>query len=118
MQESEYLYDSSWRAATQQIEEIKIKGTTPYYDTIIYTHHGPVVYDDSFLNKDRENQYYALKWSGHSASRVQSALLLLNQASNYEEHIKAIEYWDSPPQKPVFETVKFTLFSKSLSMFQ
>lgn len=105
-QKSEYLYDSNWRVASQKIEEIKIKDTTPYYDTVIYTHHGPVVYDGSLLNKNHKNQHYALKWSGHSASRVQSALLLLNRASNYEQHIKAIEYWDSPPQNIAFSSIQ------------
>lgn len=103
---TEYLYDSIWRTATHKIEEISIKGSESYYDTVIYTHHGPIVYDDSFLNNDYKRYYYALKWSGHSASRVQNALLSLNRASNYQEHIAAIEYWDSPPQNIAFSSTQ------------
>jgi penicillin amidase len=104
--ELEYLYDSAWRSTTLKIEEIKAKGSEPFYDTVIYTHHGPVVYDGSFLNDDHKNQYYALKWSGHNPSRVQNGLLLLNRANNYDEHIAAIEYWDSPPQNIVFSSTQ------------
>ncbi len=103
---TEYLYDSGWRAAMHKIEEIEVKGSDLYYDTVIYTHHGPVVYDDSFLNEDQKERYYALKWGGHNPSRVQNALLLLNRADNYEEHIAAIEYWDSPPQNIVFSSTQ------------
>ena len=101
---TEYQYDGKWRPVTQKIEQINIKGSEPYYDTIIYTHHGPVVYDDHFLNEDHKDQHYSLKWSGHRASRVQNALLLLNRASNYKEHIAAIEYWDSPSQNIAFSS--------------
>jgi penicillin amidase len=103
---SEYLYDSTWRKSTHRIEEIVIKNKASYYDTVIYTHHGPVVYDDRFLSNKRQEQYLALKWSGHNASRVQNALLLLNRAANYSEHIEAITYWDSPPQNIAFSSTQ------------
>ena len=33
-------------------------------------------------------------------------MLLLNRASNYEEHLAAIEYWDSPPQNIAFSSTR------------
>lgn len=101
---TEYLYDSTWRITSQIVEKIDVKENTSYYDTVFYTHHGPIVYDDRFLNNNHKKQYLALKWNGHNASRVQNALLLLNRASSYSEHITAIEYWDSPPQNIVFSS--------------
>lgn len=99
---SQYLYDSTWKEATYKIEEIQIKGQSPFYDTVTYTHHGPVVYDKSFMGNDDGSQNYALRWTGHDGSRVQRALYQLNRTQNYDEYRKAIEYWDSPPQNIIF----------------
>ena len=65
-QKTEYLYDSGWRATTRKIEQINSRNDAPYYDTVIYTHHGPVVYDNNFPNNAHKKNYYALKWGGHS----------------------------------------------------
>ena len=104
--QSAYRYDSNWRASEIKIEQINQRGVDPFYDTVIYTHHGPVVYDDNFLNNDHKDQYYALKWTGHDVSKVQSAILNLNRATNYEDHLEAIQEWDSPPQNIVFSSTQ------------
>ena len=100
-----YWYDSAWRKTSSVIEEIKIKGEEAFYDTVFYTHHGPVVYDDNFMSNDNSENNYALKWIGHNASRTQRALHQLNRAKNYEEYRTAIDYWDSPPQNIVYACV-------------
>ncbi|MEO1053510.1 MAG: penicillin acylase family protein [Bacteroidota bacterium] len=100
---SKYKYKDQWQPTTVKIEEIKVKGQDVFYDTVIYTHHGPVVYDKSFGDDDGYKNF-ALRWIGHDPSRVQTALLHLNRVSTHEDYVKAIEYWDAPPQNIVFAT--------------
>jgi penicillin amidase len=99
---NKYSYDSNWKESRKVIEEIKIKGKASFYDTIIYTHYGPVVYDKNFKGPKHN---LALKWGGHQGSMVQKALLLLNRAKNYDDYRKALEYWDQPAQNVVFASV-------------
>src|SRR5690606_22464131 len=47
-QRKEYLYRDQWKKTAFRIEEIKVKGALPFIDTVVYTHHGPVVYDRTF----------------------------------------------------------------------
>jgi penicillin amidase len=98
-----YAYNGGWREATFKIEEIKIKGKASLFDTVIYTHHGPVVYDEKFPGAGAN---LALKWGGHEGSMVQKSLLLLNKAKNYEDYKQALQYWDQPPQNAAFASVQ------------
>lgn len=98
---SEYLFNGTKLKSNQVIEEIKIRGNESVFDTVIYTHHGPVVYDKSFpSNSEEEN--FALKWIGHTPSRVQEALLGLNKSKNYNDYVEALKKWDSPAQHVAF----------------
>ena len=45
---TKYLYDDSWNDVKIRLEEIKIRGGETIIDTVLYTHHGPVVYDKNF----------------------------------------------------------------------
>ncbi|CAN5562071.1 penicillin acylase family protein [soil metagenome] len=99
----EYSFNSEWKESRMVVEEINIKGNPAFYDTITYTHLGPIVYDDHFKGT---KHHLALKWGGHQGSMVQKALLLLNKAKNYEDYNQALEYWDQPFQNIVFASVQ------------
>lgn len=99
----EYRYDSGYRPTKKISEEIKIKGKASIFDTIIYTHHGPIVYDKNFTGSGTD---LSLKWGGHEGSMVQKAILLLNQGNDYNDYHEAIQYWDQPPQNAVFASVQ------------
>ncbi|UII24827.1 penicillin acylase family protein [Fulvivirga maritima] len=98
---NKYKYDDQWIPTEKRIEAIKIRGAETYYDTVVYTRQGPVVYDKSFGDNDAKKNY-ALRWIGHDPSLVQKALLDLNKGKNYDDYLKAIENWDAPPQNIVF----------------
>ncbi len=98
---SAYRYDGAWRATTKTIEEIKVRGAKSVYDTVIYTHHGPVSYDHSF-GSTNEKVGYAMKWTGHMPSNNQQTLLELNKARNYEEYKSALVHFSAPAQNFVF----------------
>jgi len=98
---SEYHYEGTKVKTSKTIEEIKVRGKETIYDTVIYTHHGPVVYDRNFISDDGENNF-ALKWIGHYPSRVQQALIGLNKSRNYQDYVNALQYWDAPAQHVAF----------------
>src|SRR5690606_7418584 len=70
----EYLYDGEYRPSESRLEEIKIKSSDTYIDTVIYTHYGPVVYDRNFrANGQKIN--FALRWTAHEGSNEQRTFL-------------------------------------------
>ena len=94
---SAYLHDSAWLPTRKRIEDIEIRGRETMTDTVVYTHHGPVVY-----NRD-ENPYdkrvplgSAMRWVGHDASNELKVFFLLNHARDYDEFLDAIATYDCP----------------------
>lgn len=98
---TEYLYNDQWIQSTFRIEEIKVKGEVSYFDTVVYTHHGPVVYDQSF-RAERQDVNFALKWTAHLPSNEQKTFLLLNKGKSHDDYIAALDHYTSPAQNFVF----------------
>ncbi len=101
----EYWYDGQWKPSTIYIEEFKMKSGKVIKDTLIYTHHGPIVY-----NEQKETNFnkstpagHAMKWIAHNT--VGSDLLTflkLNKAKNYEDYREALAIYSAPAQNFVF----------------
>lgn len=102
---NEYLYNGNWVPTKKEIEEIKVKGSFSVYDTIIYTHHGPVVYDRNYTGSRSEITNLAMKWTAHEASKEIKALYLGNKAQNYDDFVEAFSYFAGPPQNYSFASV-------------
>lgn len=96
-----YKYGNDWKATDFRIEEIKIKGQDSYLDTVVYTHHGPVVYDRSFRS-DRQDVNFALKWTVHMGSNEQRTFLMMNKAKNHTDYNEALNHYTAPAQNFVF----------------
>lgn len=101
----EYLYNGNWVPTKKVIEEIKVNGAFSYYDTVIYTHHGPVVYDRNFKSSKSKITNLAMKWTAHDASKEIKALYLGNKAQNYDDFVEAFSYFSGPPQNYSFASV-------------
>ncbi len=99
---NEYLYDGKWLKTQKEVEEIKVKGTSSYFDTIVYTHMGPVTYDRNLPLSSRKNLNLAMRWTGHDASEEYRSFFQLNRASNYQEFRDALAYFSGPPQNMAF----------------
>ncbi len=95
---TEYLLDGKYIKAELKIEEYKIKGQPSVYDTIRYTHWGPVVYNDPSKTKFD----LALKWKGHEGSDEMSTFYELNKAKNYNDYVSALSTYECPAQNFVF----------------
>lgn len=98
---SEYLSDYSWVPSRKVIEEIKIKDGITFYDTVTYTHHGPVVFDDRFHGEDEKNSY-AFRWIAHDPSLEILTFYKLNHAQNFDEYMEALDLFSSPGQNFAF----------------
>lgn len=98
----EYWYNGQWVKTTKAIDTIKVRGGKDLYDTIVYTHQGPVVYDKSFGGKFKECVGYALSWTAHLPSNEMMTLHKLNRAKNFDAYRDAIKTFFCPGQNFVF----------------
>src|SRR6185312_2651879 len=102
---NEYWYNNQWNKTTRKIEVINIKGQKPSVDTVIYTIHGPIVYDKEAQKKDgRDNVPVgdALRWIAHDESDDFKTFYLLNRGKNYDDYRKALTYFTAPAQNFIF----------------
>jgi penicillin G amidase len=98
-----YKHAGVWKPTTQRIEEIKIRGKAPLLDTVIYTHHGPVVYDRAFGDPDTTAPLdIALRWAGADSSLEIKTLYLLNRAKSHADYQAALKYFYCPGQNFIF----------------
>lgn len=102
---TKYRYDGSWRDVKVRVEDIKIKGKKNYKDSVLYTHHGPVVFDKNFRG-DNELAGYAMRWIGHDGGNNQRTFIELNKAKNYDDYVKALKHWNAPAQNFVFASTE------------
>jgi penicillin G amidase len=102
---TQYYHDGAWKNVKQRIEKYKIKGGETVLDTVLETHHGPIIY----LEKKDENYSdmapagYAMRWIALDTDG--SDLLTfykLNRAENYDDYREALTYYTCPAQNFVF----------------
>ncbi len=99
----EYFHDGQWKKITTRIEKYKVKNGVDVIDTVLYTHHGPVVYMDNEkpLRKNIPTGH-ALRWIAHDKSQELTTFYELNRAKNYEDYTKALTHYSAPAQNFVF----------------
>lgn len=102
---TKYKLDDQWKDISIRIEEIKIKGKPSYRDSVLYTHHGPVIYDKNYKS-NRERAGYAMKWIGHIGGNNQKTFLDLNKSKNYDDYVKALTNYTAPAQNFVFASTE------------
>jgi len=101
---NEYLSDGQWKQSIKNVEAIKIRNGDVFYDTVTYTHHGPVLYDESF-HGDQEKNHYAFRWIAHDPSEEVLTFYKMNRAKNHKEYLLALDHFTSPAQNFVFASV-------------
>ncbi|PTL99744.1 MAG: penicillin acylase family protein [Bacteroidetes bacterium] len=102
---TKYKFDNQWKDVSVRVEEIKIKGKLSYKDSVLYTHHGPVIYDKNYKS-ERERAGYAMKWIGHIGGNNQKTFLDLNKSENYDDYVKALTHYTAPAQNFVFASTE------------
>ncbi len=99
----DYYHNGQWLPVKNRIEEFKVKNGESYFDTVRYTHIGPVMYEENFAPKGKP---LAIRWMAHEPSNELKTFLNLNQAHNYEDYLKAISEYVCPAQNFVFASTK------------
>lgn len=113
----QYLFDNNWKNTEKVIEEIKIKDEVTFYDTIVYTHHGPVVYDESFTGGSDTITNLALQWTAHSPSKELKTFYELNRSKNLEDYLKALDHYECPGQNFAFASLNGDIAIKEQGKF-
>ncbi len=101
-----YRFSGTARKFRKRVEVIKVKGQPDVLDTVDYTLHGPVIYDDSFEEPNGIKQPLALRWMAHMESNELLSLYLLNRAKSYNEFTQAIQYFLCPAQNFIYADVE------------
>ncbi|SOE20797.1 penicillin amidase [Spirosomataceae bacterium TFI 002] len=102
---SEYFHDGKWKPVAKRIETYRIKGGKAVVDTVLETHHGPIIYDESKESNfsDMAPAGYAMRWVALDTDG--SDLMTfhkLNRAKNYADYQEALTYYTCPAQNFVF----------------
>lgn len=102
-EKEEYLYDGKWLKTQKRIEKINIKGGKSFVDTVIYTHYGPIVYDDTFAG-DSSKLNFSLRWTAHNPSKEMMVIYNLNRINNMGEVENVLSQFECPPQNIAIAT--------------
>lgn len=98
-----YRFEGQWLPTKERVEVIKRRFGPELRDTILFTQHGPVVYDRSYSDPDTAGPInVAMRWAGHDSTNEISTFYQLNRAKNYDDYRKAIRTYACPGQNFVF----------------
>ena len=97
-----YRFDGKPQSYHKRPEVIQIKGKPDFVDTINYTVHGPVMYDEDFPDPARTMARLAMCWMAHRGTNELLSVYLLNRAKNYIEFTEAILHFECPAQNVVY----------------
>jgi penicillin amidase len=90
---NEYLTENGWEEAEIITENIEVKGKTkPHLEEVIITRHGPVVSDVIGYTQER----VSVKSMALQPSLAFQGWMFLNQATNWDEFIDAMQFIDAP----------------------
>ncbi|GGF05328.1 penicillin acylase family protein [Hymenobacter cavernae] len=99
----EYWHDGRWKPVRRVVERIKVRGLPDRLDTVLYTHHGPIVYDHNekpFL--PQTPILHAMRWTNHDAANEYLTFYRLNRARNYQDYTAALATYGAPAQNFIF----------------
>ncbi|MBG8553137.1 penicillin acylase family protein [Hymenobacter guriensis] len=103
----EYWHDGRWKPVRRQLETFHVRGRPDRVDTVLYTHHGPVVYDEDekpFLAETPIR--HALRWTAHEGANEVLTFYRLNRARNYQDYTTALSTYASPAQNFIFASTQ------------
>ncbi len=100
----QYLMDGKWMNTKKVVEAFHVRDQQIFYDTVIYTHWGPVTYDESYHAEDNL-KHYAFRWISHDGSDEFNTFFNLNRAENHGDYMAALDSYSAPAQNFVFASV-------------
>lgn len=97
----EYQHDGQWKQVERRVETIHLKDGSTSTDTVLWTHHGPVVFPDTLAGK-RNPIGFACRWVALDSSNEVRTFHRLNRARNYDEYKDALKTFVCPAQNFAF----------------
>ncbi|UYZ61994.1 penicillin acylase family protein [Hymenobacter weizhouensis] len=98
-----YWHDGRWKPVRRVVERVQVRGQADRIDTVLYTHHGPVVYDQAEEPFNPQTPVrHALRWTAHDPANEVLAFLRLNRARTYQDYDRALRTYGSPAQNFIF----------------
>ncbi|HEX5170113.1 MAG TPA: penicillin acylase family protein, partial [Cyclobacteriaceae bacterium] len=101
---NQYLLDGKWKDVTKRVEKINVRDHGTFTDTVSYTKWGPIPFDNNFRPHDGLRDY-AFRWIAHDPSLELLTFYRLNRAKNYNDYMRALDYFSSPAQNFAFASV-------------
>ncbi|MBC7892521.1 MAG: penicillin acylase family protein [Sphingobacteriaceae bacterium] len=99
----DYEFEGQWKPVKTRLEVIKVRGKPDVVDTVRYTHHGPIMYQE--VEKPFNEAVppaHALRWVAHESSNDVRCFYELNRAKNYDEYVRALSHYVAAAQNFVF----------------
>jgi penicillin G amidase len=87
---------------TKRVELIGVKGKPDIIDTVYYTIHGPVTFEQQNAKDGGLRKPLAMCWMAHRATNEMLAVYSLNRARNYNEFVDAILNFQCPAQNMAY----------------
>jgi penicillin amidase len=102
-----YRYNIDWMNSSKRIERFSMNDGSVFVDTVVYTHFGPVMYDEHYGGKRTQSKNsYAVRWKAHDPSNEFMLFYKLNRARNYEDYVEASSFLKTPGQNIVFASIQ------------
>jgi len=98
----EYRYKGSWEPMRAVRETIGVKGAAPVSAELVFTRHGPVIYDDA-----AKRRAYAVRtgWLEPGMSPYFGSVSYM-RSNNFAEFKRAMLHWGAPTENQVYADVK------------
>jgi len=98
----EYRYKGSWEPMRVVRETIDVKGAAPVSTELVFTRHGPVIYDDA-----AKHRAYAVRtcWLEPGMSPYFGSVSYM-RATDFAEFKRAMLHWGAPTENQVYADVK------------
>jgi len=100
----QYLLDDKWVSTEKVIEQIRVRGSKLFYDTVVYTHWGPVSYDYNFRGESQRVSH-SFRWLSHDPSNEVLTLHKLNRAKNLPDAFEALKHFELPAHNVAIASV-------------
>jgi penicillin amidase len=100
---SQYQFGGNWKPTRKEVEAIKVREGATLFDTIVYTHQGPVVLKDQEKPFTRNTPpLHALRWLALDPSNELRSFLEIMRAGDYAGFAAALESYHCPSQNFAF----------------
>ncbi len=94
-----YYHDGQWKETTRRKDTIRIRGGKEVIEEITFTHHGPIVLENSQPTFGLDvPPKHAMRWLALEPSNELKTFHKLNRARNYEEFVEALSQYACPAQ--------------------